>query len=119
MLELRDAELELVELIAGHEIELGDERAQRVQRLLGEPRTPAAQPRRELDEQLLEDVGQPLATARGHAASCGGAGGASRGAPAPTAPTGSTRRSRRRGPASARPRAPAPTPRAPRAPRAS
>ena len=57
------------------------------ERLLGELRAAAAQPGRELDEQLLDDLDDPVASARGHAASCAGAGGASRGAPARPAPT--------------------------------
>src|SRR5581483_9137036 len=111
VLDLGDAELELVELVAGHEVELRDERAHRLQRLLGEPRAAAAHARRQLHEELLEDVDDPLATARGHAASCDGAAAASRAAPAHPAPTGPPAR-RRRAPASARSRARAPTARA-------
>src|SRR5512142_2392427 len=109
MLELGDAELELVEVLARDEVQLVDERAHRAERLLGQPRLTSAHAGGELDEQLLEDVREPLATARDHAASSGGAGGASRAAPAPpgrTAPAGRHPRA----PASARRRAPAPTP---------
>ena len=75
------------------------ERPHRAERLLRELRPAAAQPRGQLGEELLERVGDPLATARGHAASCAGAGGASRGAPARPART-ALRRARRRAPAS-------------------
>ena len=81
MLELRDAELELVEVVARHEVELLDERAQCADSGLGETRAAAAQAGRKLDHELLEDLGEALATARGHAASSAGAAAASRGSP--------------------------------------
>ena len=55
VLELRDAKLELVEIVARDEVQLVDERAHRAERLLGELRAAAAQPRGKLDEQLLDD----------------------------------------------------------------
>src|SRR5205814_1092322 len=83
---LCDAKLELVDLVARDEVQLVDERPQRAERLLREPRPTAAQTCRQLDEELLDDVGDALATARDHAASCGGAACASRGVPARPAP---------------------------------
>src|SRR5205814_6999729 len=115
---LCNAQLELVELVARHEVELRDQHAHGAERLIRQPGTTAAQPRGQLDQQLLEDVGDPVATGRGHAASCCGAGGASRDVPPPTAPTATAGRRRRGDPAWARPRGPAPTPGAQRALRA-
>src|SRR5437868_13123721 len=108
MLELRDAELELVELVARDEIELVDERPNGADRGLRQTRSTAAQPGRKLDHELFEDLGQPLAIALGHAASSDDAGGASRGSPATQATTARTG-SRRRARASAPRRAPART----------
>ena len=70
MLELRDAKLELLELVAGHEIELVRDAAQHGQRSFGEPCAAAADATRQLEDQLLERVeDQPVGvTARGHAA---------------------------------------------------
>ena len=81
MLELRDAELELVEIVAGHEVQLLDEPPHRIDCALGEACATAAQLGGELDEELLKDVRETRATWRGHAASSAGAGGASRAAP--------------------------------------
>ena len=61
MLELRDAELELVELVARHEVELVDERAQ--QRRAPAPRASSRLPRsaaRQLDEELLDGVEEQM-----------------------------------------------------------
>src|SRR3954454_1931355 len=98
MLELRDAELELVEVVTRHEVELVDERADRVQRAFRQPGATASQTGGKLNEELLEDVGDPLATGRGHAASCAGAGAASPGVPARQDRTATPAR-RRRAPA--------------------
>ena len=87
MLELRDAKLELVDLVAKDEIELCGERLQHADGLLGDLRLAAAHPLGQLGEQLAEHFGRPSATARGHAVSCAGAGGAARGAPARPART--------------------------------
>src|SRR5207248_2060303 len=85
VLELGDAKLDLVELVAGHEVQIVGECAQHAERLLREPGPAAAHARRQLEDELLDRVGDPLATARGHAVSSVAAGGASRGAPARTA----------------------------------
>src|SRR5581483_502250 len=100
-------------VLAGDEVQLVDERADGGKRLLRQPRLTAPHASRQLDEQLLEDVGETLATARDHAASTGAAGGASRGAPARRDPT-ALPAPRRRAPASARRRVPARTRRAQR-----
>src|SRR5204862_3374881 len=113
VLELGDAKLQLVVVVARHEVQLLREHAESAEALLGELRAAASEPGRQLAEQLLERVDEPLATARGHAASCAAAAAASLGAPAPTAPTATATR-RRRAPASARRPAPPPTPPAPR-----
>src|SRR5436305_13337669 len=82
VLELRNAELQLVEVVTGDEVQLVDDGTHRPECLLRHARLPAAQPRGQLDEQLLEDVCDAVATAPGHEASCVGAAGASRGGPA-------------------------------------
>ena len=87
MLELRDAELELVEVVASDETELVGKGAKRTQRLTRQPRPAAAHTPRKLCDELLERVEDPLATAGAHAASSGDARGASRAAPGRPAPT--------------------------------
>ncbi len=82
VLELSDAQLDLVELVARHEIQILDERAHRRERLLREPGPAAADARRQLEDELLDRVDDPLATARGHAVSNAAAGVSSRAAPA-------------------------------------
>src|SRR3954453_8065826 len=107
MLELRDAKLELVEVLARHQAELARDRSQDTDGLLTDALARTAHARRQLGDQLLERPAD-LVSGRGHAASCAGAAGASRGArrgmprPAP----------RREGPVPAPRRAPLPTPRA-------
>ncbi len=87
MLELGDAQLELVEVVTRHELQVVDERMQRAECLFRELCTASAHARRELEDQLLERIDDPLATARDHAASSAGAGAASRAAPVRTART--------------------------------
>src|SRR5947208_5356676 len=106
VLELRDAKLELVEVLARDQAELACDRIHHADRLLADALARAAHARRQLGDQLLERSAD-LVSGRGHAASCAGAAGASRDArrgmprPAP----------RRGGRVSARRRAPLPTPR--------
>ena len=90
MLELGDAELELLELVAGDEVELVDSVRSAVRAWLGEPLTAAPDAAGQLGEQLLDRVEEDAAavTARGHAASSAAAACASRAAPARTARTG-------------------------------
>src|SRR6266516_1623308 len=109
MLELRYPKLELVELVARHEIELVGDPAQHREGAFREPFPAAAQTARQLGEELLDRVEEQIgATARGHAASSGAAATASRGARSrwrarATSP-------RRAGSASPRRRVPPPTP---------
>src|SRR3954454_14540782 len=107
MLELRDAKLELVEVLARDEAELARDRVQGTDRLLADALARAAHARRELRDQLL-DRSADLVSGRGHVASCAGAAGASRGA-RPEMPPPAPHRG---APVSARRRAPLPTPRA-------
>src|SRR5579884_348189 len=116
MLELGDAELELVELVPRHEVELVHERTERRHGPLRQPLASAPEPRGQLGQQLLDGVEErPAATARGHAASSAAAAAAAPAAPGPRAPT-ARRSPRRPGPASAPRRAPPRRPRAPRFP---
>src|SRR5436190_23714704 len=106
MLELSHPELELVEVVPRHEVELVGDPAECREGALREARAASAHAARQLENQLLEHVEeQPAATALCHAASCAAAGAAFRAAPAPTAPQG-LRSRRRRAPAPARRRAP-------------
>jgi hypothetical protein len=59
MLELRDAKLELVELVAGDEVELLDETAKESDGLLADARATSPYACRKLAEQLLDRFRQP------------------------------------------------------------
>src|SRR5690348_11566034 len=100
MLELSHAELELVDVVARDEVQLVGRGADERENLLGELPCAAAQTTRDLYEELLQDVGDAVATARAHAASSDDAGAAAHAAPGPPAPTARPAR-RRRAPASA------------------
>lgn len=88
MLQLSDPQLELVQVVAGNEIQVLDEAAKHGERLLARTRPASTHARRQLAEQLLEQLHEPgVVTGHGRAVSSGVAGGASPAAPAPRAPT--------------------------------
>jgi hypothetical protein len=87
MLELGDAKLQLVQIVAGDEVQLLDEGAQERHRLLAGPCARPADTGRKFPEEFLDHIGDAVATGHGRADASGGAGGASRGAPARPAPT--------------------------------
>jgi hypothetical protein len=87
MLELGNAKLQLVEIVARNEIQLFDEAAQQRHRLLARADARSAHARRQLTEELLDDVGDTGTTGHDRAAVSVGAADASRAAPARPAPT--------------------------------
>ena len=87
MLELGDAKLQLVQIVAGDEVQLLDEGAQKRHRLLARARARAADTGGKLAEELVDHVGDAVATGHGRADASDGAGGASRGVPARPART--------------------------------
>ena len=89
MLQLRDAKLQLVEVVPGNEIQILDEAAQERHRLLARAGSRAADARGQLPKELLDRVDDSRITWHDRAAVSAGVGGASRGAPARPAPTGS------------------------------
>ena len=87
MLELRDAKLQLVEVVPGNEVQVLDEAAQERHRLLPRTGSRAADARRQLAEELLERIDDSGITGHDRAAVSGAAGDASRDEPALPAPT--------------------------------
>jgi hypothetical protein len=71
MLQLRHAKLELVEIVPRNEVQVLDERAQEGHPLLAGALLTAADPRRELAEQLFERVDDPRVTSVGHVSGVG------------------------------------------------
>jgi hypothetical protein len=92
MLELSDAKLELVQIVARNEVQILDEAPQEPDRLLPRARPGAAHTRRQLAQQLLEDLDDPGVSGHARAASCAGAGAAS--ARAAPSSCGAARRAR-------------------------
>jgi hypothetical protein len=87
MLELRDAKLQLVEVVPGNEVQVLDEAAQERHRLLPRTSSRAANARRQLAQELLDRVDDAWITWHDRAAVSAGAGDASRAEPALPAPT--------------------------------
>ena len=89
MLQLRDAKLQLVEVVPSNEIQVLDEAAQERHRLLPRAGSRAADARRQLAEELLDRVDDSRITWHDRAAASSVAGAASRGEPGRPAPTAS------------------------------
>ena len=89
MLQLRDAKLQLVEVVPGNEVQVLDEAAQERHRLLTRAGSRTADACRELAEELLDRIDDAWITWHGRAAVSGDVGGASRAEPALPAPTAS------------------------------
>jgi hypothetical protein len=89
MLELRDAKLQLVEVVPGNEVQVLDDAAQERHRLLSRTGSRAADARRQLAEKLLDRLDDSGITGHDRAAVSAAVGDASRAEPALPAPTAS------------------------------